>query len=378
MSQTSLKIAIAAGGTAGHINPALALAEELTERGHKVVFFGQATRLEASLVPEAGFDFVPIDVRGFDRSKPWTLVSALIKMAKAEGAVSNYFKDNGKVDVAIGFGAYVELPLLRTCVKEHIPTLIHEQNSTPGLANKLSSQKARTVCVAFPAAIEAFRPKAGADTQIIVTGNPVRKQILNASFEAGRANLHIDKDKEVLLVFGGSLGARHINRAIASMKDELLSRKNLYIVQSTGKDDFESCKEDLALTKDEEKRWKLMPYISNMGEILAASDLVVSRAGASSLAEIAALHVPSVLIPYPYATADHQSTNAKFLVDAKAAITFSDSELDAADFKSALLELIDNKEARLRMRHSAEGLGQDKAASILADQVEIACGQSPA
>lgn len=376
MTDKKLLVAIAAGGTAGHINPALALAEELVERGHEVIFFGQPTRLEATLVPAAGFEFVAIDVRGFDRSKPWTLISALYKMSAAEKTVGNYFKKTKEPDVAIGFGAYVELPLLRWCAKHNIATLIHEQNSTPGLANKLSSAKARCVCVAFPAAIEAFRPKAGADTQIVVTGNPVRKQILCAQAKAGRQNLNIPEEAKLLLVFGGSLGARHINRAIAALKVELLAIPGLYIVHSTGKDDFEATVEELSLTPDEQKRWHTLPYISAMGEVLAASDLVVSRAGASSLAEISALHTPAILVPYPYATADHQTTNAKYLVEAGAALQIADSELDSEAFKKMLFTLIEDEAKLSHMRSKSKGLAQDKASSSLADQVEIACSEA--
>ena len=176
----------------------------------------------------------------------------------------------------------------------------------------------------------------------------------------------------LLLVFGGSLGARHLNECVTRLKDDLLSRRNLHIVHSTGAKDYDSVAAGLALTDEQRSRWSLRPYIDDMGSALAAADLVLSRAGASSIAEIAALAVPSVLVPYPFATADHQTTNARYLVDAGAALLFADDDIDGDAFAAELLGLIDDGDRRSAMRSAARGLAQDKAASALADQVESA------
>lgn len=365
-----LEVAIAAGGTAGHINPALALAEELTSRGHHVTFFGQTRKLEGTLVPEAGFDFRPIRVTGFDRSRPWTLVSALWRMHEAEGILTKDFSESGKPDVAVGFGAYVEMPLMRWCKAHDVPYVLHEQNSVPGLANKTSARAASTVCVSLPKAASAFEEYVGPQTAVVVTGNPVRQSVINADRSQGRASFGVPEDKTMLLVFGGSLGARHLNEGVVSLKRELLSRPDLYIVHSTGKDLYDEVTSSLALTDEEAARWRVLPYIDNMGEALAAADLVVSRAGASSIAEIAALAVPSMLVPYPQATGDHQTTNAHYLVDAGAAILLPDDRIDQPEFSHELLGLVDDPERRERMRSAARDLGQDRAASSLADQVE--------
>lgn len=367
----SLRVAIAAGGTAGHINPALALAEELAARGHQVEFFGQPKKLESTLVPQAGFPFNPIDVTGFDRSRPWTLVSALWRMRAAQKTIGRHF-GSSRPDVAVGFGAYIELPLINWCHAQGIPCVIHEQNSVPGLANKTSAAKVKTVCVSLPVAIDAFRGKVGPDTQIVVTGNPVRQSVIRADRAEGRRNLGIPKDATMLLVFGGSLGARHLNEGVAALKSKLLSRKDLYVIHSTGKGEYDSVVQELALTLDEAARWRVMPYIDRMGEALAAADLVLSRAGASSVAEIAALAVPSMLVPYPFATADHQTTNARYLVDAGAAVLLPDEKIDTSEFEDDLLGLVDDPARRQAMRDAARGLAQDKAALALADQVESA------
>ncbi len=367
----SLRVAIAAGGTAGHINPALALAEELAARGHQVEFFGQPKKLESTLVPQAGFPFNPIDVTGFDRSRPWTLVSALWRMRAAQKTIGRHF-GSSRPDVAVGFGAYIELPLINWCHAQGIPCVIHEQNSVPGLANKTSAAKVKTVCVSLPVAIDAFRGKVGPDTQIVVTGNPVRQSVIRADRAEGRRSLGIPKDATMLLVFGGSLGARHLNQGVAALKSKLLSRKDLCVIHSTGKGEYDSVVQELALTQDEAARWRVMPYIDRMGEALAAADLVLSRAGASSVAEIAALAVPSMLVPYPFATADHQTTNARYLVDAGAAVLLPDEKIDAPEFEDYLLGLVDDPARRQAMRDAARGLAQDKAALALADQVESA------
>lgn len=368
----TLEVAIAAGGTAGHINPALALAEELADRGHHVTFIGQGHKLEGTLVPQAGYDFQKIVVTGFDRSAPWTLVTAVWRMAKSKRVLAAHFKRVGFPDVAIGFGAYVEMPLLSLCRKNKTPYLIHEQNSVPGLANKTSARGAASVCVAFPGACAAFEGIMGKSTRLVVTGNPVRRSVVDASRETGREAFGMRDDQTMLLVFGGSLGARHVNNALVSLKREILAREDVRVVHSTGNELFDEVREALALTDEEAKRWQLMPYITNMGEALAAADLVVSRAGASSIAEIAALAVPSVLVPYPLATADHQTTNARLLSDAGAAVLVPDDKLDSAEFSAPLLNALDDAVVRDAMRTAARNLAQDKAAAVLADEVEKA------
>jgi len=365
-----LKVTIAAGGTAGHINPALALAEELRDRGHDVHFVGQSTRLEATLVPQAGFPFSTVEVTGFDRSRPWTLVTAVVRMALAERALGKIFASEGAPDVAVGFGAYVELPLVRWCAHHKVPYALHEQNSVPGLANKVSARQASALCLSFPAAETAFAGRTGSQTKICVTGNPVRRSVVDATRADGRERFGIKEDETLLLVFGGSLGARHLNQGVTALKEQLLERPKLRIIHSTGRDEYDSVVEALALSDEEAARWQVMPYIDDMGLALAAADLVLSRAGASSVAEIAAKAVPSMLVPYPFATADHQTTNAHLLVDEGAAVLLPDDEIDSPAFAEMLLGLVDDAGRRDDMRAAAHRLAQDRAAAELADAVE--------
>lgn len=372
MSERALEVAIAAGGTAGHINPALALAEELRDRGHHVRFFGQQAKLEGRLVPEAGFELVPVVVSGFDRSRPWTLASSLYRMRRAQSQIARRFSEGGAPDVAVGFGAYVEMALLNCCHRMGVPYVLHEQNSVPGLANKALAPYAASACISVPAARAAFEREGRRAPAVVLTGNPVRRSVVLASREEGRAAFGVGPGETMLLVFGGSLGAAHINEGVCRLKRELLSRDGLVVVHSTGADGFDETVSALALTPEEQLRWRVMPYISNMGQALAAADLVLSRAGASSIAEIAALAVPSLLVPYPHATADHQTTNARFLTDAGAAVLLADARIDEPVFAEELLGLVDDPARRDAMRAAARGLGQARAAAALADQVEAA------
>ena len=365
----AVKVAIAAGGTAGHVNPALALAQELKDRGCAVEFYGEQRRLEGRLVPEAGFPFFPVHVTGFDRSRPWTLVTALMHLHHEEKRLVKRFREDpsARPDVAIGFGAYLELPLVRAAAKIGVPVALHEQNSVPGLANKESARLASLIAISHPAVKSVFEAKKSKSTRIVMTGNPVRRSVLEGSRTQGRASRGIPADATVLLVFGGSLGAKHLNEAVASLKGALLGIPDVYVVHATGADDYDDTVARLALTPEEQKRWIVSPYISDMGDALAAADLVLSRSGASSVAEISALAVPSVLVPFPFATEDHQTTNAHLLVDAGAARLVRDDQLDDPSFGSGLVELLKDADEREHMRSAAEGLGQAEAAARLAD-----------
>lgn len=368
----TMTVAIAAGGTAGHVNPALALAEELRDRGHAVHFFGDARRLEGTLVPEAGFPFHPVHVTGFDRQRPWTLVSALAHLAREQARLVRAFK-GGQIpvpDVAIGFGAYLELPLVRAAAQLGVPVALHEQNSVSGLANKQSAKLASLIALGQPGAEAVLRDRARAGARVEFTGNPVRRSVIEGDRARGRAALGIPEDATMLLVFGGSLGAKHVNERLAGLKRDLLAIDSLYIVQSTGKGGYDEAVAALDLSDAERARWQVRPYIDNMGDVMAASDLILSRAGASSVAEIAALSVPSILVPYPFATADHQTTNARLLTDAGAALTVADDAIDAVAFRDELLDLLGNEARRAAMREAARGLAQDRAAQTLANALE--------
>lgn len=326
-------------------------------------------------MPEQGFAFEGLDAAGFDRSRPWTLVSSTLKINRSARRLVGEFAQGGRPQVAVGFGAYVELALGRAATKLGIPLVLHEQNSVPGLANKMLARRCDTLALTYPAARAAFEGKTGAATRVVETGNPVRRLILAPTREGARAQLAIPQDATVLLVFGGSLGALHINQAVARLKEQLLARPDLYVLHGTGKRDYQMELEALALTPEQAQRWRVMEYIDDMGSMLAASDAVLSRAGASSIAEIAARAVPSLLVPYPFATANHQAVNARLLVDVGGAEMLDDAQLDDEAFEHALLALVDDADKRARMRAGLEGLGAHEAAGRLADAVEAAAAR---
>lgn len=367
-----MKFVIAAGGTAGHINPALALAEELQSRGHELLFVGTPQGLESRLVKEAGFEFFPVESSGFDRAKPFSAVTALNKVRKGTRILKKKYAE-WKPDAMVGFGAYVEVAAARAAKALKIPVIIHEQNSVPGMANKMVAKFAHTIALTYPSTESIFAAKKGRNTQIMVTGNPVRRSVLSSDGDRGRAAVNVPKDAFLLFVFGGSLGAQHINQAVVRLKDKLLARKNLYIIHSAGNQGYEQVVQDLALTEEEQKRWQVFPYITNMGDLLKAADCVISRAGATSLAEISALAVPSLLIPYPYARGDHQTKNAAYLVAAQAAEMMSDSALDTDEFETRVFSLIDDKAKRDAYRRAALELAGEGAQVRLANAVELAC-----
>lgn len=357
-------IVLSGGGTAGHINPALALAEVLEERGHTVLFAGTPQGVEARLVREAGIPFTPFEAAGFDRSHPASIVSAVGKILKSTRGAKRWFSEV-KPDVVVGFGGYVSIPVGRAADILGIPLVVHEQNSVMGMANKYLGKRAAAVALTYEVAGSALDNA----SNVVVTGNPVRSSVLAAERGEGRAMLGVPDDALVLLVFGGSLGARHLNSAIAALKRRLLAVENLYIVHVTGPKELETVEAELALSDEERTRWKLFGYQDRMGETLAASDMVVSRAGATSLAEISALHLPALLVPFPFATEDHQTTNAKAYVGGGAAYMVPDSQVEDETFEERLFSMIEDGSVRERMREASKGFKTKDAAARLADVV---------
>ena len=359
-----MRIVLSGGGTAGHINPALALAESLIEQGHEVFYAGTPQGVEARLVKEANLPFTPFEAKGFNRNHPKTIFSAVRIIIKSTKLACAWFEEI-KPDVVVAFGGYVCIPVGRAAKKMGVPLVIHEQNSVMGMANKCLAKTARAVALTYEVAGAPVADK----EKLVVTGNPVRSSVLTSTREEGRSMLGIPEEASMLLVFGGSLGARHLNAAISSMKKDLLAIDNLYVVHITGPKELEAVEAVLALTEEEKKRYLVMGYQNRMGETMAACDMVVSRAGATSLAEISARCIPAILVPFPFATADHQTTNARSYVQAGAAWMMADDMVETPEFKELVLTFVDDEKARLKMSEAARGFETGNAASKLADVV---------
>ena len=243
--------------------------------------------------------------------------------------------------------------------------VVHEQNSVMGMANKYLAKRAAAVCLTYEHAAEALADK----SRVRVTGNPVRESVFSATREQGRARFGVPEGARMLLVTGGSLGARHLNQAVAALKDELLAYGDLHIVQVTGPKELDAVREQLALSPEQQARWQLLGYTDHMGDAMAAADVVVSRAGATSLAEISARALPALLVPFPFATEDHQTMNAQACVEAGAAYLVADADVEGPEFARKLRELIEDEDVRARMTAAARAQKTRDAAGLLADAV---------
>lgn len=342
------------------------MAAKLVEGHDEVTYVGTPDGLEARLVPEAGIEFLTLSASGFDRARPWTAVTAALGVAASALKAWSWFGSN-RPDVVIGFGGYVSAPVAVAAILRGIPLVLHEQNSVPGLANRVLSRWATSVAVTYP---ESASHLAHPD-RAVVTGNPVREAVLAADPAAGRAMLGVAPDALLLLVFGGSRGARHLNQVTVALAQRLLEVDRLHVVLVAGHAESASARELLGMQDGvEPERFQVLDYVDDMGSAIAAADLVVARAGATSIAELTVLGVPCVLVPYPYATDDHQTGNAVTMVEHGAAVLFADSELDDERFGNELLSLLSDPARRDTMSAASRALGTPDASSRV---VAVAC-----
>jgi len=315
------RVIISGGGTGGHVFPAIAIADAIKTEAPatEILFVGANGKIEMEKVPKAGYNIEGLNISGFQRNLslrnltfPFKLAASLIK---AVMIVKKF-----KPDVAVGVGGYASGPVLKIANFSGIPTVLQEQNSFAGVTNRILASKASAVCVAYDG-LERFFPK----DKIIFTGNPVRKDILDNKINALQAkqSLGLDQNKKTVLIFGGSLGARTINEAVLANADNLLEMKNVSIIWQVGKiyyDEYKNCR--LADQKD----IKIIPFIEDMDKAYSAADIVVCRAGALTISELAILGKAAVLIPSPNVAEDHQTVNAMSLVNRGAAILVRDIE----------------------------------------------------
>lgn len=368
-----MRAVLSGGGTAGHIYPALTVAALLAAEHDEVSFVGTPDGLEARLVPEAGVAFRPLPAAGFDRARPWTLVTSSLRIALSTVRAWRWMGKE-RPDVVIGFGGYVSLPVGAAALLRGVPLVLHEQNSVPGMANRVLSRWAKAVGVTYDESRTALkRPE-----RAVLTGNPVRANVLTSNREVGRKNLGLAENDLVLLVFGGSRGARHLNSALVAIAPRLLAIDGLRVIHVTGAGEYERVREAFdAVGGDPSGRWTILDYLDGMGDAIAAADLVVARAGATSIAELTVLGAPCVLVPYPYATDDHQTTNAAAMVERGAAVLVADAELDDSRFGDELAALLGDAARRATMSAASRELGRPDAAARV---VRLARGviESPA
>ena len=351
-----MKVMIAGGGTGGHVYPGIAVAEELTEsrRDSQVLFVGSRRGLEAQAVPEAGFRIRYIWSRGFPRRAWWRWPAAIV--TNVVGFVQAlWLVATERPDVVLGAGGYVSAPVSLAGWLLGRPVIIQEQNSIPGLTNRLLSSIASEVHLSFVEARSYFRRK----DHLKVSGNPVRKHILSGDRATAIREFGLVPDGPIVFIFGGSLGAHRINEAALEAMRRLKGRVEVQFILQTGRQDFERVKETV---EKEQLPARVMPFLRRIHMAYAAADLVVCRSGAMTLAEIAACGTPAILIPYPYAAHDHQVVNASNLVDRGAAAMILDRELTGERLGNEIAHWLSDRQGLSRMSSNARTFNRPDAA----------------
>jgi len=353
------KFILSGGGTGGHIYPAIAIANELKSRfpEAEILFVGAKDKMEMQKVPQAGYEIKGLWIAGLQRKLtlqnamfPFKLVDSLLKSRK----IIKEFKP----DVVIGTGGFASGPLLNVANSMNIPTVIQEQNSYPGITNKLLSKKANSICVAYDN-LDRFFPK----EKIVLTGNPVRQDLLDIQSKREEAieYFKLDATKKTVLVLGGSLGARRINQLIEKELDKFLSL-NVQVIWQCGKFYLEDYK------KYNQHNVQVVAFIERMDLVYAAADVVISRAGASSVSELCIVGKPVIFIPSPNVAEDHQTKNAQAIVDKKGAILLKEAQLDE-DFSLVFESLIKDQGKQDHLSQNIKLLAMPNATVQIVDEI---------
>lgn len=359
-----LRVIISGGGTGGHIFPAISIANAIKSKrpDAKILFVGALGRMEMQRVPDAGYDIKGLPICGFDRKHLLRNISVLFKIWKSQRMAKKIVNDF-KPLVAVGVGGYASGPTLNVCASKGIPCLIQEQNSYAGVTNKLLAKKANKICVAYEG-MDRFFP---AD-RIIMTGNPVRQNVLQTTLtkEEARKQFGLDPNKKTILLIGGSLGARTINDSILQHLD-LVKESGIQFIWQTGKYYRAAINEQLQ-EQTGLQMLKVVDFISDMGAAYKAADLVISRAGASSISEFCLIGKPVILVPSPNVAEDHQTKNAMALVDKNAAIYVKDADAPQILLQQAI-EVVQNNEKLASLEKNILKLGLKDSADTIADEV---------
>ena len=357
---TEFRAVFAGGGTGGHLYPAIALAEAFQNRPIKFscVFIGTSYGIENKVLPPLGYRLHLVWMRGLQRKlSPANLLFPARLLVSALQCYRLFVKF--KPHVVIGTGGYVSAPALLAARWRNVPHLVQEQNSFPGLATRRFSKHADVVFLTFEESRKFFRPTAN----VKVVGNPVRASLQQGSRDEAIKKWNLRRDATTMLVFGGSQGARRINQIILEILPKLSEKPGLHILWATGSAGFaeiqEKCKDQSSV--------RVLPYIEQMSLAYAAADFVICRAGATTLAELALCGLPSILIPFPFATADHQTFNAAAVQRAGASVMISEKDLTADKLLACLREIIDSPQRRCEMAEAARSLAKPRAAEEIVD-----------
>ena len=368
-----MKVLISGGGTGGHIFPAVSIANALREMDPtcEILFVGALGRMEMERVPQAGYKIVGLPVRGIDRSRPWRNIKVLIDFVRSMWQVRKIIRDF-RPDVGVGVGGYASGAAMKVAAKMGVPILLQEQNGFAGVTNKMLKNDAKKICVAYEG-MERFFP---AD-KLILTGNPVRQNLTSGSKEGAieyfnnTFGVHFTTERKTLLIIGGSLGARTINQSIIAHLPELIN-SGVQVIWQTGKYYFEQCQIALdeynSKFKIQNSKIICTDFIYQMPDAYALADLVISRAGASSISELCLLGKPSILVPSPNVAEDHQTHNAMALVNKHAAVLVKDVEAHEKMVQTAL-QLIQDEMALRDLQTNILTLALPDSAKLIAQEV---------
>lgn len=362
---TALKVLISGGGTGGHIFPALSIAAAIEKRwpGTEILFVGAENRMEMQRVPAAGYDIVGLPVAGFDRKHLWRNFSVLLKLWKSIRLARNIVADF-KPDIAIGVGGYASGPTLKAAQRAGVPTLLQEQNSYAGVTNKLLAAKADAICVAYPG-MEKYFP---AD-KIVMTGNPVRATLFDTKMTQDEAKtlLGFKPDKPLVLIVGGSLGARTLNNAVlAALADGRAKKAPFQVLWQTGASDAARCRDAAAVFPCE--NIEMTEFISDMAIAYRAADLVVARAGAGTISELQLLGKPAILVPSPNVAEDHQRHNAEALAERGAAGMVLDADAPEKLWDT-MATVVENPDTLSMLGRNALAMALPEADIKITDQI---------
>lgn len=362
-----MRVVLSGGGTGGHIYPALAVASQCAEEfpGSEFLYIGGKRGLESSLVPKQGIPFEAIDITGFRRKLSFDNVKTVMRFLKGVQTSKKLLKEF-KPDVVIGTGGYVCGPVVYAAAKLGIPSVIHEQNAIPGLTNRFLSKYVSTVAVSFEGSGTAF-PSA---RNVVYTGNPRATTVCAADKRKGFETLGLPESSFVVLVVGGSRGAKAINEAMVEMAPLLKQSEHLKFVYVTGDSYYASTVEAItAKTGELPANLQVLPYVHNMPEVLACTSLIVNRAGASFLAEITALGIPSILIPSPNVTNNHQEKNARTLESAGAAEVILEPELSGRSLYASIERVMNDLPRHSAMSSASRALGKPDSAHLVVEEM---------
>ncbi|MDF2700153.1 MAG: undecaprenyldiphospho-muramoylpentapeptide beta-N-acetylglucosaminyltransferase [Haloplasmataceae bacterium] len=358
-----MKIIFSGGGTGGHIYPAIALIKALrkNDTNVEILYIGKKGAQEEKICEKEKITFFPIQVRYFYRKQIHKNVLTLIDFCKATHKVSKKIKEF-KPDLIIGTGGYVCGPVVYAGHKNKIKTILHEQNSVPGLTNKYFSKYVDKIAISFESSKHFFD-----ESKVVLTGNPRAQEVVETK-RADKSSLGLTENKRLLVIFTGSMGAKYVNETILNILPRLSERKNIEVIFVTGPSHFDNIiKSTIDLNLKENIFIK--PYIENMPELLKVTDLVISRAGATSLAEITAIGVPAILIPSPYVTNNHQEKNSVDLVKHHAAIMIKENELTESRLLTELNSILDDPMKLQTMKINSKKLGIPNSSNNFIDLI---------